>query len=197
MSTEPGRYVPVNTSVLLQTLVEAVHEQVEERRARRELIETPPALDADHALIGDEDPALERALRVCGYIARIVEVDLFEPAQRQAEWVLDRVAAARAHAHAGNREDAVAALCDDLARAEPIGKPDRDDPGAMSWQVPGPGGHVRHHVARRAIEELLRGREEPIEGDPADLKRAWMYGFFVRTCEEALAHDDTAQSAGA
>mgnify|MGYP006191523879 FL=1 len=49
MPTDPGRYVPVNTSVLLQTLVEAVHEQVEERRATRALIQTPPALDADHA----------------------------------------------------------------------------------------------------------------------------------------------------
>jgi hypothetical protein len=46
-------------------------------------------------------------------------------------------------------------------------------------------------VARRAIEELLRTREEPVEGEPADLKRAWMYGFFVRTCEEALAPEVT------
>ena len=195
MSTDPGRYVPVNTSVLLQTLVEAVHEQVEERRARRELIETPPALDADHALIGDNDPALERALRVCGYIARVVEVDIFEPAQRDADWVADRVAGARAHAR--DKDEAVAALCAELARAEPIAKPDPDDPNAISWQVPGPGGHVRHHVARRAIEELLRGREAPIEGEPAELKRAWMYGFFVRTCEEALPHEPALRSADA
>lgn len=191
MSTDPGRYVPVNTSVLLQTLVEAVHEQVEERRATRALIATPPALAADHALIGDNDPALDRALRVCGYLARVVEVELFEPAQRDADWVTERVAAARAHAR--DPDDAVARLCGDLARAEPVGKPSPDDPDAMSWQVPGPGGHVRHFVARRAIEELLRGREEPIEGDPADLKRAWMYGFFVRTCEEALAHEAVAR----
>jgi hypothetical protein len=191
MSTDPGRYVPVNTSVLLQTLVEAVHEQVEERRATRALIATPPALAADHALIGDNDPALDRALRVCGYLARVVEVELFEPAQRDADWVTERVAAARAYAR--DPDDAVARLCGDLARAEPVGKPSPDDPDAMSWQVPGPGGHVRHFVARRAIEELLRGREEPIEGDPADLKRAWMYGFFVRTCEEALAHEAAAR----
>ncbi len=195
MSTDPGRYVPVNTSLLLQTLVEAVHEQVEERRARRELVKTPPALDADHALIGDNDPALDRALRVCGYLARVIEFDIFEPAQRDADWVADRVEASRAHT--GNQDEAVAALCADLARAEPIDKPDPDDPDAMSWQVPGPGGHVRHYVARRAIEEVLRERETPIEGDPADLKRAWMYGFFVRTCEEALTHDGTPESAGA
>ena len=187
MPTDPGRYVPVNTSVLLQTLVEAVHEQVEERRAARALIKTPPALDADQVLIGDNDPAIERALRVSGYLARVVEVDLFEPAQAHAPWVAMRVAAASADAE--DQDDAVATLCGELARAEPIAKPSPDDPQAMSWQVPGPGGHVRHYVARRAIEEVLRGRETPIEGDPADLKRAWMYGFFVRTVEEALPHD--------
>ena len=187
MSTDPGRYVPVNTSVVLQTLVEALHAQVEERRAARALIKTPPALEADHVLVGDNDPAIERALRVCGYLARVVEVDLFEPAQAHAPWVAERVAAASAGAE--DQDDAVAALCGELAWAEPIGKPSLDDPQAMSWQVPGPGGHVRHHLARRAIEEVLRGRETPVEGDPADLKRAWMYGFFVRTCEEALPHD--------
>ncbi|HEV2058415.1 MAG TPA: hypothetical protein VGR11_03595 [Solirubrobacteraceae bacterium] len=192
MPTDPGRYVPVNTSVLLQTLVEAVHEQVEERRAVRELIVTPPALDADHGFVGDNDPALERALRVCGYLARVVEVELFEPARQPAGWVAGKIGDARARA--GNEDQAVAELCGDLARAEPIGKPSRDDPQAMSWQVPGPGGHVRHHVARRAIEELLRDRTEPVEGDPADLKRAWMYGFFVRTCEEALPADAASDS---
>jgi hypothetical protein len=195
MPNDPGRYVPVNTSVLLQTLVEAVNEQVEERRAARALIKTPPALDADHNLVGDNDPALERNLRVCGYLARVVEVDLFEPAREHAEWVAERVTAAGANA--ADQDEAVATLCGELARAEPVGKPSPDDPQAMSWQVPGPGGHVRHYVARRAIEELLRTRDEPVEGDPADLKRAWMYGFFVRTCEEALTPDITADSAEA
>ncbi len=193
MSTDHGRYVPVNTTVLLQTLVEAVHEQVQERLAARALLATPSALDADQALIGDNDPALDRNLRVSGYLARLVEVELFEPAQGVAEWVPDRV-----RAHTEDTEDvdqAVAVLCGELARAEPIGKPSPDDPAAMSWQVPGPGGHVRHFLARRAIEEVLRGRENPIEGDPADLKRAWMYGFFVRTCEEALADEAAVDSA--
>ena len=187
MSPDQSRYVPVNTNVLLQTLVEAVNEQVQERRATRALLETPPALQADHALVGDNEPALDRDLRVCGYIARMVEVDLFEPARGFADWVLERVEPHEART--GDRDEAVAALCGELAMAEPIGKPDPDDPAAMSWRVPGPGGHVRHYVARRAIEELLRDREEPVEGDPADLKRAWVYGFFVRTCEEALPHD--------
>lgn len=187
MPTDQSRYVPVNTSVLLQTLVEAVNEQVQERRAARALLATPPALEADQVLIGDNDPALDRGLRVCGYLARLVEVELFEPARGVADWVPARVE--DHYTRTGEMDEAIAALCGELANAEPIEKPSPDDPAAMSWRVPGPGGHVRHYVARRAIEELLRDREDPIEGDPADLKRAWMYGFFVRTCEEALADD--------
>lgn len=193
MPPDQSRFVPVNTNVLLQTLVEAVNEQVQERRATRALLETPPALEAEHSLVGDNEPALDRNLRVCGYIARMVEVDLFEPARGFAEWVLDRIDPH--YTRTGNYDEAVAALCGELARAEPVGKPDPEDPAAMSWQVPGPGGHVRHYVARRAIEELLRVRDEPVEGDPADLKRSWMYGFFVRTCEEALADEDDAPAA--
>ncbi len=194
MTAEHSQYIPVNTSVLLQTLVEAVNEQVQERRGARALIATPPALQADQRLIGDNEPALDRDLRVSGYIARLVEVELFEPARREADWVPDRIKEHQARTE--DLQEALASLCAELASAEPIGKPSRDDPAAMSWQVPGPGGHVRHHVARRAIEEILRGREDPVEGDPAELKRSWMYGFFVRTCEEALADDVTHESDG-
>ncbi|CAA9529532.1 MAG: hypothetical protein AVDCRST_MAG67-4006 [uncultured Solirubrobacteraceae bacterium] len=189
MSTDQGGFLPVNTNVLVQTLVESVHAQVEERRASRELVQTPPSLQADHMLIVDDEHALERALRVSGYLARLVEVELFEPARRPAGWVPEKVAAYRARAE--TEDDAVAALCGDLALAEPVGKPSPDDPAAMTWQVPGPGGHVRHYLARRAIEELLRDREHPVAGDPADLKRAWVYGYLVRTCEEALADQST------
>lgn len=186
MPTDRSRYVPVQTNVLLQTLVEAVNEQVQERLAARAIVQTPPALQAsEHGLVGDNEPALDHDLRLVGYLARIVEVDLFEPARELADWVPERVA--QHLSDSTTVDEAVAALCLELAQAEPIGKPDVDDPNAMSWQVAGPGGHVRHFLARRAIEEVLRGREDPIEGDPADLKRPWMYGFFVRTCEEALA----------
>lgn len=192
MSPDQSRFVPVNTTVLLQTLVEAVHEQVEQRRATRALLVTPPALEADHALIGDNEPALDRTLRVCGYLARVVEVDLFEPAQSNAAWVGDKIAPHRERT--GDADEAIAALCGELAMAEPIDRPDPDDPAAMTWQVPGPGGHVRHYLARRTIEEVLREREKPIEGDPADLKRAWVYGYLVRTCEEALPEESESAS---
>ena len=92
---------------------------------------------------------------------------------------------------AGDDDDWTAALtatCADLARAEPIDKPHPDDPAAATWRVPGPGGHVRHYLARRVIEEDLQAesRSRPFEGDPAELKAAWTYGFLLRACEEAL-----------
>jgi len=76
--------------------------------------------------------------------------------------------------------------------AEPVGRPAPDDPAATTWRVPGPGGHVRHYLARRTIEDLLQGRDRPFDGDPADLKIPWVYGFLVRACEEALPADDLA-----
>jgi hypothetical protein len=39
---------------------------------------------------------------------------------------------------------------------------------------------VRHIVARQTASELDPG------GDELALKRAWLYGFYVRCCEEAL-----------
>jgi len=185
MSTDQSRYVPVNTSVLLQTLVEAVHEQVQERRTGAAQVAFPRALAcAERPLAGDDEPALDRDLRRAGYLARIVEVEIFEPARPNAPWAPEMLE--QRYARCGDWTAAVAGICTELALAEPVDKPSPDDPDAMSWQVPGPGGHVRHHVARRTIGELLRDREDAIEGDPADLKRPWMYGFFVRTCEEAL-----------
>lgn len=191
MSTD-GRYVPVNTTVLMQTLVEAVNEQVQERLAARAIIAKPPALESgDQALVGDNDRSLDLDLRLSGYLARLVEVELFEPARVPARWVPERVRELYARTH--DLGQAIAELCGILAQAEPVGKPSPEDPDAMSWQVPGPGGHVRHYLARRAIEDLLRPREEPVEGDPAELKRAWMYGFFVRTCEEAFPDEAALQ----
>ena len=65
----------------------------------------------------------------------------------------------------------------------------------MSWRVPGPGGHVRHFLARRTIEEYLREADAPVES-PEELKRPWMYGFFVRACEEALPAGATLSGEG-
>jgi hypothetical protein len=59
--------------------------------------------------------------------------------------------------------EAAAALAIELAAAEPPARPDPDDPRAVSWKVPGPGGHVRHYLAVRASSD---------DGPPG--KRAWL-----------------------
>jgi hypothetical protein len=73
-----------------------------------------------------------------------------------------------------------------LAAEEPAGRP---EPGeAPSWRVPGPGGHVRHYLALRAVDEALH--RDP-EADRVALKRAWMTGFFTRCCEELQEHRES------
>jgi len=185
MTGGPGEMLPVDTGLVLQTLVEAVFAQVEAHRTDR----PPGAIAAvletrDQVVAGKNDHALDLGLRHAGYYARVVEAELFEPARRTAEWVPGRLR--ECLDRAGSWADAIAQVAGDIARAEPLGKPSPDDALAMSWRVPGPGGHVRHYLARRTIEEHLRELEEPVDGDPAELKRPWLYGFFVRTCEEAL-----------
>ena len=185
MAQERPGLLAVDTGLVIQTLVERVVDRVEARRD-----EDPPeaiaavleAMDAE--LAGGEDPSLIAGLRHAGYLCRVVEVEFFEPADNTADWIPDMLR--ERFARTTSWPEAVAGTCSDIARSEPLGKPSPDDEAAMSWRVPGPGGHVRHYVARRTIEEQLRSRESPTVGDPADLKRPWLYGFFVRACEEAL-----------
>ncbi|MGI9097593.1 MAG: hypothetical protein ACR2H2_03715 [Solirubrobacteraceae bacterium] len=187
--------VAVDAGLVGQTLVEAVFARVQARPAP-----TPPgpvgeALDdPDQALVTGSEARLEMALRRAGYLARVVEVELFDPAKQPAAWLAELLRAR--YADAGDWAAALAATCADLARSEPVGKPSPDDPAATTWRIPGPGGHVRHYVARRTIEEQLRGRDRPLDGDPADLKVPWAYGFFVRACEEVLPHDASPDISG-
>jgi hypothetical protein len=191
----PG-VIAVDAGLVGKTLVEAVFTRVQERDAPTPPPPAGPALDdPDLALAAGDEGRLEMQLRRAGYLARVVEAELFEPARQPATWL-----AARVQQQLGDSADVQAALtatCAELARAEPVGKPHPDDPAAATWRVPGPGGHVRHYLARRTIEELLQGRDRPLNGDPADLKIPWVYGFFVRACEEVLPHPGTASpSAG-
>jgi hypothetical protein len=58
----------------------------------------------------------------------------------------------------------------------------------MTWRIPGPGGHVRHYIALAAIDDLVASTDATSGTAPADptrLKRCWLYGFFLRDCEEA------------
>lgn len=182
---DPAGFLAVNAGLVRQTLVEAVFGQVE-KLSDEPLSDGIAAvlLAQDESFVAPDETALDLDLRRFGYLARVVEADLFEPARQPADWVPGLLA--ERVARTGDWAQALTEACAELARAEPIGKPSPNDEAAMTWRVPGPGGHVRHYLARRTIEEHLREREAPVPGDPAELKRPWLYGFFVRTCEEAL-----------
>ncbi len=181
-------FVAVDAGLVGKTLVEAVFNRVQERPAPAPARLVDEALnDPQLSFAADDEARLEMKLRRAGYLARVVEAELFDPAKQPAGWLRPLM---REHfVQTGDWTSAIAETCADLARVEPVGKPHPDDPAAATWRVPGPGGHVRHYVARRTIEEHLQGRDRPVDGDPADLKVPWCYGFFVRACEEVLPQD--------
>jgi hypothetical protein len=122
-------------------------------------------------LLGDE----ASDLAALGYCARLAETDLFEPARTVTPGLaeeLERLGPTQ------KAQEALFELGRRLAEAEPSDRPDPGD-GVTSWRVPGPGGHVRHYLAMLAVE-----RRAP-DTDYAASKRAFLYGFFVRCCEEA------------
>ena len=187
MASDRPNLFPVETRVVLDTLVEKVHDLVEDRLLKAEPPdEILPTLDSKEQLaVASKYPAVDRGLRRSGYFTRVIEVEIFEPAQRVADWIPEKLE--ERFAQTQDWLDAIVGICKEIARAEPIEKPDPDDENAWSWQVPGPGGHVRHYLARRSIgEHLQRDPEQGPVSNPAELKQPWIYGFFVRACEEAL-----------
>jgi hypothetical protein len=151
----------VRTELVLETMVGRLTDRIV--NLRENALPEPAA----SLLAESEDEALARD----GYLMRIVEKEMFEPARQPSGHLLDQTAG-------DIREQAR-----ELARAEPLERP---DPGeAPSWRVPGPGGHVRHYVALRLIEQGLQARSKPPPEGPEALKRPFMYGFFLRCCEEA------------
>ena len=186
MSVDRSNLFPVKTNVILDTLVERVHDLVEERLLTDPPEEILPVLDSKEQLVvATKYPAVDRGLRRAGYFTRVIEVEIFEPAQKVADWVPELLE--ERFAKTSDWGQAIVSICTEIAKAEPIDKPDVDDENAWSWRVPGPGGHVRHFLARRSIgSHLQRDPEQGPVDDPAELKQPWIYGFFVRTCEEAL-----------
>jgi hypothetical protein len=159
--------IAVRSALVKEVLVAQIADAVQERIAAVLLAE---AFDPEDA--GEQALALARA----GYATRIVERELFEPARRTAPELEER-ALERAD-QLGDRRAAIAELSRELASLEPLGRPDPAG-GTASWKVPGPGGHVRHYVA------LELGRR--LAGTGTARKRDFMFGFFVRWCEEVLS----------
>ncbi|MGH2900884.1 MAG: hypothetical protein ACRDMZ_19570 [Solirubrobacteraceae bacterium] len=185
MSKPRQDVIAVDSGLVGKTIVEAVYTRVQERPAPAPADPVGAALDdADIAFAANDEARLEMSLRRAGYLARGVEAEMFEPAKQPAMWLVARLQ--EQLARTGDMAAALVAACSELARSEPVAKPRPDDPAAATWRVPGPGGHVRHLLARRTIEDLLQGRDRPVNGEPADLKIPWVYGFFIAACEEVL-----------
>jgi len=186
MTADRSNLFPVDTRLVLETLVEKVHDLVVDRMSEEPPEEILPVLDSKEQLVvATKYPAVDRGLRRAGYLTRVIEVEIFEPAQSIADWIPKKLE--ERFAKTEDWSEAIVSICAEIARAEPLEKSDPDDEDAWSWRVPGPGGHVRHYLSRRAIgDELQKDPEQGPVDNPAELKQPWVYGFFVRACEEAL-----------
>jgi len=164
---EGSPVISVRTQVVLDTLVGSIAEAVA-ARAHEPL---GAAVEAALALTGD---GRKQRMARAGYLARAVEVERFERARAPMPWLAERVAVDRG----ASWSEATAALAGTLAAAEPRERPDPGDDGAVSWKVPGPGGHVRHYLADAAADRA---------GGPlghGDGKLPWLLGFLVHCIEE-------------
>ena len=184
--------MPVQLEVIKEVLVDRILGGALELYPGDPPAPVKQALDASLELPVCDGGALDLRLRRIGYLTRIAEADMFQPARQPMEGLADQLTE-----RLGGAEDWAAAaseLSAELAGEEPLPKPDPGDEHATSWKVPGPGGHVRHYVVAAAIAESLEDGSNGHRGllpvgidDPGELKRCWMYGFLVRCCEEALA----------
>jgi hypothetical protein len=180
------RLMSVHTEVVKDVLVARILGAVLDREPPRTAEAVMAALRAPLDLPVCDGGPLDLRMRGIGYLTRIVEAEMFEPARRPLDGLGDELEGRIG----GGAEwtDAVAALCRGFAREETLPRPAPDDVGAVSWRVPGPGGHVRHFVVAAAIAEVLSerpGTALPGVTDAGELKRCWTYGFMVRCCEEA------------
>lgn len=103
-----------------------------------------------------------------GYLARTVEMELFEPARAPMPWLAELLEGRKP-----------AEVSRELAEGDPAGKPDPPD---GSWRVPGPGGHVRYFVTLEALAKLGLVQADDREA----LERRWLVGFYLRCCEEVV-----------
>ena len=191
--------MPVHPDVVKEVLVDRILAQA---LAREPAIPTPPvrrALVSELDLPACDGGPVDLRLRGIGYLARGIEAEMFDPARQPlpglGELLRERIASG------DDWPSAAIAISCRFARTEPLPKPKPGDDHAVSWKVPGPGGHVRHYVVAAAIAEVLRegagGPEHVLPSgitEAGELKRSWTYGFIVRCCEEALPPEQSANS---
>ncbi|MBA2347392.1 MAG: hypothetical protein H0V81_03785 [Solirubrobacterales bacterium] len=155
--SERGNLISVRSDVAASLLIDGLFD------AAVGHLEDPVAPELARALDGESNP---RAARL-GYLARLIEVERFPVANVPIAWLSEALA--------GSSPEA---LSTGLAFEEPLAKPAPAD-GPPSWRIPGPGGHVRHFLALRAVGE-----------GPAEDKRSWLFGFFLACCRESSCLGD-------
>lgn len=206
MNEAGGRLMSVKADLVREHLVGQVYAEVMERYPGE--IPEPLAVEMRRALerVGGPEQGVTAPpetieiagdLARIGYLSRVAEAEMFEPAREAPSWLADMLRERRSDEGASWQEAAVA-VSRELALAEPDERP---DPGGEhpSWRVAGPGGHVRHYVALEAAAERCPKDAEANPRLPeriykaGDLKRCWMFGFFLRCCEEALPPNASGQ----
>ena len=189
----PSR-IAVRMKLVQEFVLDRIFDAVEDRDPGTVPEAIAPALAAPlDAVLGGEGPAagadpgateVAATLARKGYLTRVVETELFERARGVTPGLADAVRE-RWLAPRESWPETVVAVAGDLARREPADRPDPGDERACTWDVPAPGGHVRHYLAIRAA----RIAPDAPALEEADRKRCWIYGFYVRCCEESLPAD--------
>lgn len=196
MSDEAGsQLISVKTELVLQELVENLAVEAEARAGDmlepevEEGLQAAPTVLAATELVDQEARAALVRLARAGWHARLREIERFQAAAAPPTAGLSEAL------RAGDWPAAVS-TCADLAAQEPLKRAAPADPAAVSWQVSGPGGHVRHYVALRAIgssSDAVEAARSLGHDDPTPLKRVWLFGFLLA---EAVRERAGAQATG-
>lgn len=134
------------------------------------------------------EPAMvagETAARL-GYFARLGEYTMFVVAQDPDDALLDTLAARLEDVAPGPSGVAgvVAKLAADLVRVEPMDA--QEGPRGAFWSLPGAGGEARGALRDRLARTLRRSPDVSLY----ELRRTWMYGYFLRALQECFEDED-------
>jgi hypothetical protein len=140
------------------------------------------------------DQAAKRLYSVArlGYLTRIAEYDLCDDARTEADFIDVLRPVVAEHRYGESVLENAMPTCAALASQEPW-DPDPDDLRSSLGGVPGVGSKVRCAACAILVDSV-----GPSEGDGApsvpqgttadELRRAWLYGFYLRCAVEADEH---------
>lgn len=121
-----------------------------------------------------------------GYFARAGENAMFALAQEPDDQLLDTLAARLEGVAPGPTatQDAVAELAADLVLAEPMDA--QEGARGFFWSLPGADGEARGSLRDR----LTRALRHTPDVSLYELRRTWMYGYFLRALQECFENED-------